>query len=196
MRRSPELQLVALADSTPQPWKNGGGATRELLAWPPGAGAGAGAWALRVSVARIDRDGPFSRFDGIQRCFAVLKGEGVRLSLPGGPAEGLRLTPADDALAFDGADAPGCTLIDGPTDDLNLMARAGAGRLRLQRATTGSGIADPTRWRGLFAQAPARLLIGDHATSVAAETLAWSDDPDTPPWQLAAGHGWWLTLEP
>ena len=26
--------LVRLADLAPQPWKNGGGTTRELLAWP------------------------------------------------------------------------------------------------------------------------------------------------------------------
>jgi environmental stress-induced protein Ves len=59
-----------------QTWRNGGGSTRELLAWPE-----AGAWQLRISVAEITRDGPFSAFAGVQRWFAVLRGDGVRLRL-------------------------------------------------------------------------------------------------------------------
>jgi environmental stress-induced protein Ves len=41
------------------PWKNGGGVTRELLAWP-----GGGDWQVRISVAEIEADGPFSSFPG------------------------------------------------------------------------------------------------------------------------------------
>ncbi|HEU6455884.1 MAG TPA: HutD family protein, partial [Roseateles sp.] len=48
---------VSAADVQPQAWKNQGGTTRELLAWPH-----AHDWALRVSVARVDRNGPFSAF--------------------------------------------------------------------------------------------------------------------------------------
>ena len=66
-------QISAL-DLTPQPWKNGGGKTRELLAWPHPSD-----WILRLSVADIEADGPFSSFPGVQRWFAVLRGNGVRL---------------------------------------------------------------------------------------------------------------------
>ena len=60
-----------------QPWRNGGGVARDLLYWPT-SGAQAD-WHVRVSVARIDRDGPFSHYPGVQRCFSVLSGQGVQL---------------------------------------------------------------------------------------------------------------------
>ena len=132
------LHEVRLEDCPPQPWRNGGGLTHEMLAWPtPGAqapaGSGAEAWLVRVSVAQIGRDGPFSAFPGVDRAFAVLEGTGVALTFGGGAAaEGERLLTADDeALNFPGEDAPGCRLAGGPgaaTLDLNLMGRREAGR--------------------------------------------------------------------
>ena len=107
------FHIVHFDDVKPQPWKNGGGVTRELLAWP-----NADEWAMRLSVADIECDGPFSAFPGIDRWFAVLSGNGVRLSSPA-----KTIQRSDDALHFDGALAPDCELIDGSTRDLNLMIR-------------------------------------------------------------------------
>jgi uncharacterized protein len=121
------IRTVHVEACAEQPWRNGGGRTRELLAWPS-----AGDWLARVSVAQIERDGPFSPYPGIERWFAVLRGAGVVLSLPRGD---VRLHTGDAALHFPGEAAPLCRLIDGPTQDLNLMLRRGA-----------SGA-----WRGLFA---------------------------------------------
>ena len=63
---------VALADArrAAAPWRNGGGVTRELLrlAARPATGS------VRVSVADIEADGPFSPFPGVERWFAVLRG--------------------------------------------------------------------------------------------------------------------------
>ncbi len=184
------MNRVELTDCPPQPWRNGGGLTRELLAWP----AAAADWQLRVSVARIERSGPFSAFPGVQRCFAVLQGNGVRLHLPAGPC---RLTPGDDAVCFDGAAAPGCDLMDGATEDLNLMATRAAGRPRLQRAQAGSSIEQPARWRGLFAATAAQLTAAGHAETVPAGTLVWSADAArlASAWQLGQGSGWWLSLD-
>lgn len=154
--------LVRIADVAPQSWKNGGGRTRELLVWPR-----ADDWLVRVSVADIDVDGAFSALAGIDRCFAVLSGAGVMLSLPHGR---VRLGVQDDATAFAGEAAPMCHLIDGPTRDLNLMVRRGAGIASMQRTAHGSG-----RWRGVFADG----------------TLWWSDDPDA---TLPAIAGWHLSL--
>ena len=89
--------LVQLADVAPQPWKNGGGTTRELLAWPD-----ADRWRVRLSVAEVAADGPFSRFDGVQRWFAVLGGAGVQLVVDGVTHT---LTAASEPFAFDGAAA-------------------------------------------------------------------------------------------
>lgn len=181
-----------LLDRTPaEPWRNGGGSTRVLLAWPDALH-----WRLRVSVAEIAAGGPFSPFPGVERWFAVIEGAGVRLALPGGP---VALQPGDEPLRFDGEAAPGCTLLDGATSDLNLMARRDAGRARLQRAGVGSTLADGFAWRGVYTADAALLEIGGPAGTVepvAAGTLLWTDAPEDPPWTLRAGRrAWWLSLE-
>jgi uncharacterized protein len=182
------LHHVHLQDCEPKPWRNGGGLTRELLVWPSPQ-----RWQLRISVARIDGDGPFSPFAGVQRWFAVLHGAGVRLDLPRGV---VTQTTGDDPLAFDGEAAPMCTLLEGPTEDLNLMAPRDAGQARMQRALPGSGIDRATRWRGLFAVERALLDIDDRTEGVAAGTLAWTDDAEAPPWKLHHGsRAFWLSLE-
>lgn len=109
--------LIDAASVPAQPWKNGGGVTRELYAWPSGAD-----WRLRISLADIERDGPFSAFPGVQRHFAVLSGAGVALRFGNTWRE---QRAGDPPLAFDGADAPDCRLLDGATRDLNLMLRGG-----------------------------------------------------------------------
>lgn len=182
------LRRVALADCPPQPWRNGGGTTRELLAWPQ-----APLWALRVSVAAIDQDGPFSPYPGVQRWFAVLAGTGVRLAQPSGA---IVVTPADEPIAFDGEDAPSCRLLEGPTQDLNVMVRRGAGGASLRVAAPGSRIDGDLRFRALYAARPAQLDVDDRTEPVAAGTLVWSDDRDAGAWTLREGrHAFWLQLE-
>ena len=188
-----------LADAPPQAWRNGGGVTHSLLAWPPGAADGD--WLLRVSVAHIHQDGPFSRFDGVARAFTVLRGAGVCLHFA---AASTVLRAGDEPLHFDGASAPGCNLLDGPTVDLNLMVRHNAGRAHMAKASPGSTLAGsaPTgtlRWRGLYSTGPQRLLIDGRPLDLEADTLAWSGSEPTARWQLdhAAHHpapAWWLCL--
>ena len=109
------MSLLIAADTVaPERWRNGGGATRELLADGPG-------WAWRISLADIDADGPFSAFDGVRRWFAVVAGNGVELDFADGAC---RVLAGTEPIDFDGAAAPCCRLIDGPTRDLNLMLRA------------------------------------------------------------------------
>ena len=178
---------VRLQDTLPQPWRNGGGSTHELLAWPQ-----PGRWQLRVSVAEITRAGPFSAFPDVDRWFAVLEGAGVGLDLPQGERS---LTPADAPLRFDGESAPDCWLIDGPTLDLNLMARRDAGRLQMRRTVANDSLTGATRWRGLFAAEPVLLDCDDITEPVAAGELLWSDDSDGAAWQLrGAGRAWFLEL--
>ena len=121
------LQIVRFEDVKPQPWRNGGGVTRELLAWP-----NADNWVMRLSVADIERDGPFSAFVGIDRWFAVLTGSGVRLG-----ASQRAVVEGDAPVYFDGAAAPACTLIDGPTRDLNLMIRRDTAVGWIKRVASG-----------------------------------------------------------
>ncbi len=109
------LSVISLDHTPAQPWKNGGGTTRELLCWPSPTD-----WSLRISVADITRDGAFSAYPGVVRYFAVLTGQGVLL---GDSPE--RITANMQPVCFDGKTAPMCQLIDGPSRDLNVMTRGG-----------------------------------------------------------------------
>ena len=80
-----------------------------------------------MSVAEVTASGPFSRFEGITRWFAVLKGDGVALTVrtpsdsdDAGDCEH-RLSATDPALCFDGGASTHCALLGGPTQDFNLM---------------------------------------------------------------------------
>jgi hypothetical protein len=121
------------------PWKNGGGETTEIAASPEGAGLDAFDW--RVSMARVDGDGPFSLFPGIDRTLAILDGEGLRLAIEG--RDPVELTRATAPLAFP-ADAPtGSILLGGPVTDLNVMTRRTMARheLTVQDYPSGTAIA-------------------------------------------------------
>lgn len=173
------MKLIEADRVDPTPWKNGGGRTRELFVWPP-----QGDWQLRISLADIEQDGPFSAFPGVQRHFAVLQGGGVRLQF----VDGERLLQAGDPpLAFDGAEAPGCALIDGPTRDLNLMLRGLAGTL--MPALHGTSAPPGWPWRALFVTGAARvggLALAPRSLLLApAQALHKLDD--APAYWLAAG---------
>lgn len=176
----PTLHRSPLAAASTQPWRNGGGSTRELLAWPQMQGH-TNAWQIRVSVARIAQDGPFSALAGIDRCFAVLSGAGVLLHLDTAPTHlGADNTP----VAFAGELAPQCELIDGPTDDLNLMVRRGLGVAQMWRASARPTIDGSTRWRGVYATSPVTLHMAERVEHLPAHTLLWDDSAQTLPWTV------------
>lgn len=154
-------QLVHLGDVQPQAWKNGGGTTRELLAWPTATD-----WQVRLSVAEVVADGPFSRFEGVQRCFAVLSGAGVRLVVDG---QVHVLTPASDPLAFEGEAATQCRLLGGATQDFNLMVR-GSGAVLHRVKTPVVLAASPALLQAVYAVS-ASALLGD--LTLPPHTLAW-----------------------
>lgn len=102
----------------PTPWKNGGGETREIACWPPGAGVGGFDW--RISVARIARSGPFSAFPGIDRQIMLLEGGGVRLLSQSAGIDHVLDQPWQP-FAFAGDVPLDCELLDTPCSDFNVM---------------------------------------------------------------------------
>jgi uncharacterized protein len=168
-------QLVRTDQVAPSPWRNGGGVTRELAAWPS-----ADDWSWRISVAQVATGGPFSRFDGVRRWFAVLDGNGVRLKLGGG--ENI-LTPASAPFCFDGAQAVDCQLLDGATRDLNLMVRSDRMSARMTRI---EGVRQwVARGNGVIAVyaagAPVTLACDDATLDIPAGSLAWRQVPSGTP---------------
>ena len=188
------IAVVELERVTPTPWKNGGGTTRDLLAWPDPAH-----WQLRVSVAAIERDGPFSDFSGIQRWFAVLHGAGVALQMGGERYEIRRGAPP---LQFDGALAPMCWLLDGPTSDLNLLVRRADGAGLMLDAAPGRDWASSAAWRGLVTTDAVHLMIDDQlAAGTRGTALVWSAQAAHQRWRMRPQHaerarGWWIEFRP
>ena len=181
------VTLRRRGDVAPQPWRNGGGRTRELLAWPNAAD-----WRLRVSVADIEADGPFSSFPGVQRWFAVTEGNGVELTIDGRTQH---VTRSDAPLHFAGAAATSCRLLDGPTIDLNLMLRGVSGRVLA--ATDG------VEWRpdlaqcGLYTAVDGNCRSDGSAIALPAHALLWfARAPASLCFQATqrarATAGWWL----
>src|SRR6476620_11735259 len=100
-------------------WRNGAGWTREIIAVPA-----EGAWQWRLSIAEIEQDAPFSRFEGIEREIVLISGNGVRLRFDDGDVHALE--PPHGRLRFAGERAVHGELIDGATQDFNLMWRRDA----------------------------------------------------------------------
>lgn len=182
------MNVVLLDRTRPQRWRNGGGFTRELFAAPAGEG-----WRLRVSVADVTEDGPFSAFPGVRRWFAVVRGDGVLLRFAD---RSETLDAASEPLAFDGAAAPYCELTGGATQDLNLMHRGGSGFM--QRAEPGVDWHARAPWRALFCAGACKLQIdGLDAATLPAAGLLSSDHAADQRWCLAGADApaYWLAFD-
>jgi uncharacterized protein len=116
------MEIIRFADLRPQPWRNGGGVTRELASHPLAASAQDGAWDWRVSIADIAKAGDFSVFPGMERVLTVIDGELLLLTVDGSehPLEKYR------PFRFSGEAAASGALPTGDIRDLNVITRTGA----------------------------------------------------------------------
>ena len=184
--------MVHPTQVAPERWANGRGWTRTLLAWPDPA-----RWALRISVADVEQAGPFSLFPDVDRWFAVLDGDGVRLATAGQASVVVRA--GDEQLhAFPGDAATNCELLGGATRDLNVMVRRREARTTIRRLRDGDPCSDAELLAGFVCDA-ATLTTGDGAAiPLAPHTLAWLENPhrETHALKLAAPapRGWWIEV--
>ena len=109
------IQLIPANEYQRTRWKNGLGWTREITRYPVDADN----WQWRLSIAEVDKDGPFSAFENIDRELVLLAGEGMRLNFADG--ESVTLHPPHGKHCFAGERELNAELIDGPTQDYNLM---------------------------------------------------------------------------
>ncbi|MGD7358160.1 HutD/Ves family protein [Ralstonia pseudosolanacearum] len=116
------------------PWKNGGGITTEIAIAPPGATLDAFDW--RISTARVEAAGPFSRFAGIDRSLSVIAGGCLTLHRADG--ETVTLAPGGAPVRFAGETAIHVTL-DAPLSDFNVMTRRGAWAHRAETLAMAAG---------------------------------------------------------
>lgn len=189
--------VVHLADTPATHWRNGGGLTRELAAWPTGD-----AWQWRMSVAEVAASGPFSRFDGVTRWFAVLQGAGVVLDVrtPSDPADARahehRLTVDDAPLCFDGAAATGCQLLDGSTQDFNLMVRDTCLPARMARVRGEFHAAvHAMKTIAIYAvDSGASVRFNSEHLVLPASTLVWRTLTKSATVHIHADHALWMEL--
>ncbi|MEV8149562.1 HutD family protein [Arthrobacter sp. NPDC080073] len=115
------MEIIRFAELKPEPWRNGGGVTRELASHPKAASAQDGAWDWRVSIADVGSAGDFSTFPGMERVLTVIDGELLLLTVDGEehPLEKYR------PFRFSGEAASASALPTGDIRDLNVIARAG-----------------------------------------------------------------------
>ena len=170
------LNVLRAADRAVQPWKNGGGKTREVLAAPASGSAGDFDW--RVSMAEVAVPGPFSSFPGIDRTLKVLEG---RLELTfADPAAVHILTPQTAALDFPGDVAVTGRPVDGPVLDLNLMVRREAfvGHIRSLPAGALPAPEGSPVLRLLIALQPTTVRVADAVHGLARFDALRLDGPD------------------
>ncbi|MES2943670.1 MAG: HutD family protein [Pseudomonadota bacterium] len=116
------LRRFSVTELAAEPWRNGGGQTRQIAARPQADGDG---WDWRVSLADIQCDGPFSAFTGIDRQAVLAEGRQLTLRDPEGT---MHFAHVGDRHAFDGALALSAELAEGPARLFNVMTRRGRAR--------------------------------------------------------------------
>jgi uncharacterized protein len=142
----PTPGILRAASRPAQPWKNGGGLTREVAAFPAGSDLTRFDW--RVSIAEVRAAGPFSRFPGVDRRMAVLEG---RLALTIDARPPAMLDPDSPPVAFAGDVPASGEPLGGPVMDLNVMTRRG----RYESAMTGHWLGETLK----LAPEPGTLLV-------------------------------------
>lgn len=120
------MEIIRFAELKAQPWRNGGGVTRELASHsastPSPETPGANGWDWRVSIADVSKAGDFSAFPGMERVLTVVEGELLVLSVDGAehPLEKYR------PYRFSGDAAAAGSLPTGDIRDLNVITRVGS----------------------------------------------------------------------
>ena len=157
------MRILKSSEYRRMPWRNGRGETAEVAISPTGGTLDDFDW--RVSMARIDGDGPFSIFAQTDRTLAVLRGDGLCLSIAGSaPVE---LTRDSEPLSFPGDVAVGATLLGASVTDLNVMTRRKRSNHSMRRLRIAGSVEVPL-------EAPLALLIcaeGSLQIGVTAETI-------------------------
>jgi uncharacterized protein len=131
------MRHLTPADYTAMPWANGRGTTIEMIreTGPDGG------MRLRLSMASVVEDGPFSIFPGVERNLTVISGPGFDLV----GATRVTATPLIP-VAFPGDVPMAAAAVTAPSDDFNVMT-ARALPLPVVRVETDTEISPPNAGR-------------------------------------------------
>lgn len=117
MASMPALRVIPHHEQRDEPWANGAGHTTVILREPDSTD-----WTVRISVANVEREGPFSELPDTRRTLVPLDAP-MTLRFPDGSEQH---AARFGVLRFEGSPAPFGALPEGPTRDFNLMLRGTA----------------------------------------------------------------------
>ncbi|MBI1754571.1 MAG: HutD family protein [Acidobacteria bacterium] len=137
------------SDYRVMPWKDGGGSTTEIAIEPAGASL-SDPFLWRVSSARVEASGPFSRFPDRVRLLTLLEGPGLILDIGGQGRQ--RLKHPGQVVAFAGDVPVNAALIQGPCVDFGIISDPSRVKVTMEWLNLG---VDPTG----IALAPTTLLF-------------------------------------
>lgn len=101
-------------------WRNGLGWTREVLSGSIAGPPDDAGWDWRLSIAEIEAEAAYSRFEGVDREQMLLSGSGLRLIRAGGDT---LLMPPHERVRFSGEEEMTAQPVDGRVEVVNLMWR-------------------------------------------------------------------------
>lgn len=123
-------------DYPAMPWKDGGGVTEQIAIEPQDATLASG-FLWRLSMARVERSGPFSRFEGYDRSLLLLEGGGLDLDF--GVHGSIQIENPLQPVAFNGDWAAQAALTRGPVRDLGVISDRARVRQEVRVLALGSG---------------------------------------------------------
>lgn len=115
------MEIIRFSSIRPEPWRNGGGVTREIARHPRAVDSPDGSWDWRVSIAEVGSAGAFSPFPDMERVISVIDGELLVLTVDGVEHAMEKYRP----FRFSGDADSGSALPTGDIRDLNVIARRG-----------------------------------------------------------------------
>jgi uncharacterized protein len=142
-----EPELISLAKCPSSAWRNGAGSLRLIATHPMDGGADGFDW--RISVAEVAQDSPFSAFPGYDRCIALIAGNGMVLTSAESGTDHALDKPLQ-AFHFAGEARIHARLIDGPLQNLSVLARRGRHRITLTPWVTATTLSREARAEPLF----------------------------------------------
>ncbi len=147
------MRIIPASQFATQAWKNGGGVTHEIARREEN-----GALLWRLSIAEVERDGPFSLFNGLSRILTVIDGAGIDLVSSAGTLKARPLKP----VAFSGDSVIDGRLVASAIRDFNVIfdgTRISAD-VSIGRDPVDLPLLDPPGQRGVLALSGTILLNG------------------------------------
>ncbi|MSP83745.1 MAG: HutD family protein [Alphaproteobacteria bacterium] len=155
MSRFPVPKVLRRADQRVVPWRNGQGTTREVHVAP---GPSPDRFAWRVSIATIDRPGPFSPYPGVDRTIMLIDGAGMILAVDG---IAQRIEERFLPFGFRGESTVVCTPLGGRIHDFNVMTDRTlcSTRVAVSRLAEGETRSRPAPGSGLLACLTGKVTV-------------------------------------